>query len=84
MTQSSIFKWSYISNKVCGRQVRKAIKARACTGLSPLTVINIHNRHVSSYRHVSSWCSTTLDPPQRKYDTAINFGYNNWQIANPS
>lgn len=78
MTQSSIFKWSYISNKVCSRQVRKAIKARACTGLSPLTVINIRNRHVSS------WCNTTLDPPQRKYDTAINFGYNNWQIANPS
>jgi len=78
MTQSSIFTWSYINNQVCGRQVRKAIKARACTGLSPLTVTNIHNRPVSS------WCNTTLSPPARKYDTAINFGYNNWQIANPS
>lgn len=78
MTQISIFTWSYIKNKVWGNQVRKAIKVRARTGLSPLTITNIHNRPVSS------WCNTTLSPPARKYDTAINFGYNNWQIANPS
>ncbi len=78
MTQISIFTWSYIKNKVCGNQVRKAIKVRACTRLSALTVTHTHNRPVSS------WCNSTLSPPPRKYDTAINFGYNNWQIANPS
>jgi len=71
------FTWDYVANKQRGQHVRK--KTRMGAGSSTrATICNIHDGPVSS------WCNTTLAPPARKYDTSINFGFNQWQINNAS
>ena len=74
------FTWAYVANNLRGQHVRK--KTRMGAGSSKRAAIcNIHDGPVSS------WCNTTLappSPPARKFDTSINFGFNQWQIYNAS
>ena len=80
MQPISEYTWSHIRSKFFGMYTTKAVYARS---YEP----KIYNRSCYALNKSSSWSNPPLappSPPARKFDTSINFGFNQWQICNAS
>ena len=77
MKPISKYTWRHIKSKLFEMYAHKAVFVRP---YEPY----IYNRSSYAMNKSSSWSNPPLAPPARKFDTSINFGFNQWQISNAS
>ena len=78
MIRSSVFNWSYIRREIVGRLARRARNRLAFVARVPLSLATFYENWVHPP------VAPPVAPPARKFDTSINFGFNQWQINNAS
>jgi hypothetical protein len=80
MQPVSEYTWSYISSKFFKMYSTKAVYSRPYD-------LKTYNRSCYAQNKSASWQNPPIAPPAppaRKFDTSINFGFNQWQINNAS